>query len=71
MIKAKIPQAEVTGYTGRARSFEVTVNDTLIFSKVERGAFPNFDEVVEVVISADGGGSLKRVEKVEKSCTIM
>lgn len=48
-------------------SFEVTVNDTLIFSKLERKAFPDFDKVVEAVIAAEGGGSPKTVEDVQKS----
>ncbi|KAG0723023.1 hypothetical protein GWK47_043412 [Chionoecetes opilio] len=56
----------------RAGSFEVTVNDTLIFSKHERKAFPDFDEVVEAVIAADGGASPKSVENVQKSsCSIV
>lgn len=52
-------------------SFEVTVNETVIHSKLERGAFPEFTEVVEIVAAADGGGSIKQVEKVQKSCTIL
>lgn len=52
-------------------SFEVTVNSSLIFSKLERGGFPDFDEVVEAVASAANGGSIKEIKNVQKSCTIM
>lgn len=55
VIKTKVPQAEVTGIVGRSSSFEVTVNDTLIFSKLERNSFPDFDEIVDAVIAVEGG----------------
>ncbi|KAK8406244.1 hypothetical protein O3P69_007155 [Scylla paramamosain] len=48
----------------RAGSFEVTVNDTLIFSKLERKAFPDFDEIVDAVIAVEGGGSPKTIKRI-------
>ncbi|XP_063849271.1 uncharacterized protein LOC135093689 [Scylla paramamosain] len=57
VIKAQVPQAEVTGFVGRSSSFEVTVNDSLIFSKLERKGFPDFDEIVDAVIAVEDGGN--------------
>ncbi|XP_045129615.1 migration and invasion enhancer 1-like isoform X3 [Portunus trituberculatus] len=55
----------------RAGSFEVTVNDTLVFSKLERKGFPDFNEIVDAVIAIEGGGSPKTIQKVQKSnCSI-
>ncbi|KAK4314020.1 hypothetical protein Pmani_014683 [Petrolisthes manimaculis] len=71
LIKAKVPQAEVTGFVGRRSSFEVTVNETVIHSKLERGGFPEFTEVVEIVAAAEAGGSIKKVDKVQSSCTVL
>lgn len=70
MIKQKVPQAEVSGFVGRRSSFEVTVNDMVTFSKLERGGFPNFEEVVEIVVAAENGGSVGTVKKTSSTCTI-
>ena len=45
VIHFVVPDAVVDGKPGRKTSFEVTVNDKLIYSKLEKGGFPNFDKV--------------------------
>ena len=45
MILRKVPGASVKGAMGRTRSFEVKLNDKLIYSKLEKSFFPDFDEV--------------------------
>jgi hypothetical protein len=41
-----IPEASVEGEEGRMRSFEITINDKLLFSKLKTKIFPNIDEVI-------------------------
>ena len=50
MILKEVPEAEVTGAVGRGTSFEVTLNGTLIFSKLAKGMFPDFDKVNPCVL---------------------
>ncbi|KAK9542494.1 hypothetical protein VZT92_000352 [Zoarces viviparus] len=45
----RIPGVKVTGQVGRSGSFEVTVNGQLIFSKLQKGKFPDPKEVAEEV----------------------
>ncbi|MCB9883266.1 MAG: SelT/SelW/SelH family protein [Planctomycetes bacterium] len=40
---------EIRLFPGRKSSFEVTCDDTLIFSKLNEGRFPNADEVLAAV----------------------
>uniref|UniRef100_A0A673JJY9 Uncharacterized protein n=1 Tax=Sinocyclocheilus rhinocerous TaxID=307959 RepID=A0A673JJY9_9TELE len=41
-INAKCPDAEVSGFVG---SFEVQINEHLVFSKLETGGFPYEEDV--------------------------
>lgn len=45
----QVPGVKVTGVTGEADSFEVSVNGELIYSKLKTGQFPNNEEVTEKV----------------------
>ena len=49
MILAEVPGAEVTGKKGRRSSFEVTVNEKLIFSKLKSSGFPVFQKVNKTI----------------------
>jgi len=42
-----LPDAQVDGANGRKSSFEITVNGKVIFSKLESGNFPDYDEIKE------------------------
>jgi len=48
-ILAVVPDAQISGVVGRKTSFEVTVNGTVVFSKLKAGKFPNNEEIVEMV----------------------
>ncbi|XP_047022573.1 migration and invasion enhancer 1 [Helicoverpa zea] len=48
-INKMTPNAIVNCLRGRQGSFEVQVNDKLIYSKLQTMALPDFDEVAEVV----------------------
>jgi len=62
----------VTGFVGRSSSFEITINDQLVFSKLKSGGFPIPDEVIGAVKHAASGGDPGLLQNVEKqSCTIL
>ncbi|KAJ8727668.1 hypothetical protein PYW07_001787 [Mythimna separata] len=48
-IRKITPNATVNCARGRQGSFEVEVNDKLVYSKLKTMALPDFDEVAEVV----------------------
>ncbi|GFR03464.1 mien1 [Trichonephila clavata] len=58
------------GAVGRKSSFEVTVNDVEIFSKLTVGKFPSIPEVVEAVKAANNNEEVKPVTGTE-SCIIL
>ncbi|KAG5839439.1 hypothetical protein ANANG_G00204970 [Anguilla anguilla] len=70
LIKTHVPDAIVSGKVGRSSSFEVTVNDMLVYSKLESHAFPDNSEVVEMVKKASAGGEVQKVKKKKDSCLI-
>nr|XP_027211612.1 migration and invasion enhancer 1-like [Penaeus vannamei] len=72
VIRSKVPQAEVVGAVGRRSAFEVAIDGKLIFSKLSRGKFPDFEEVAEAVKNVESGGEIQTVEKCQASlCTII
>uniref|UniRef100_A0A023FMU1 Putative rdx family n=1 Tax=Amblyomma cajennense TaxID=34607 RepID=A0A023FMU1_AMBCJ len=62
-ILAKLPNATVTGNVGRTSSFEVEINGVKVYSKLEKGAFPDFAEVVHLAIDASNGMEVKPCTK--------
>jgi len=48
-ILSRIGSAIVEGDEGRSRSFEVKLNNVLVFSKLKTRVFPDIDEVRKVV----------------------
>ncbi|KAI1904157.1 hypothetical protein AGOR_G00002790 [Albula goreensis] len=70
-IRRQVPEANVSGNVGRRTSFEVTVNDKLIFSKLKAGAFPDNKEVVEMVKRASKGETVEKVKKKKETCVAM
>jgi DNA polymerase III sliding clamp (beta) subunit (PCNA family) len=60
-----------SGFTGRRTSFEVKLNDKLIFSKLGNGSFPKFDKIVEECVKAFKGVEPSEVTEVQKSSCII
>ena len=53
-------------------SFEVTVNDELIFSKLKTNSFPDYQEVVDIVEATENGSKPVQVTKMESAgCNIL
>lgn len=66
-ILAHVPSANVTGNAGRTRSFEVKINDVLVYSKLDKGSFPDFGEVVTRVLEVSQGKPVQPVTGMQKS----
>merc|ERR1712126_72075 len=67
-----IPNAEVFGKVGRRTSFEVTVNDVLVHSKLATNKFPDFDETVSMVTAVAGGAEPEKITKMTSgTCNIL
>lgn len=53
-------------------SFEVTIDDTVIHSKLQTMAFPDFEEVADITSDVNAGGPVRQVSKTHSDgCTIM
>ncbi|OWR51339.1 migration and invasion enhancer 1 [Danaus plexippus] len=61
-IKTSIPNAAVSCKQGRRGSFEVIINDKLVYSKLQTMALPDYEEVVEVVGEASLGAEPRRIK---------
>ena len=72
-IMQKIPEAQVSGIVGRMTSFEIKVNDTVIHSKLNTMAFPDHEEVCNIVFeTATKGVEPTQVSKTESNwCAIL
>jgi len=46
-----LPSAKVTGFIGRSGSFEISVNDSLVYSKLMCGGYPKTKHVVSALQS--------------------
>lgn len=70
-ITAALPEAQCTGTVGRRSSFEVKVDGKLIYSKLESGGFPEFEDVVKAIEAVKSGQPLPEIGKQPGGCTIM
>jgi len=72
LIKAKVPEANITGDTGRRTSFEICVNKKEIYSKLKNMAFPDFEDVVSVVEEVHNGAQPREVTATQGgSCVLL
>ncbi|CAG4992621.1 unnamed protein product [Parnassius apollo] len=55
-IKKSTTNASVICKKGRKGSFEILLNDKLIYSKLQTMALPDYEEVVNVVLDVSNGG---------------
>uniref|UniRef100_A0A8W8NDA3 Uncharacterized protein n=1 Tax=Magallana gigas TaxID=29159 RepID=A0A8W8NDA3_MAGGI len=68
----RILGVEVTGAVGRRTSFEVTVGDTLVFSKLKLNAFPIAQDVIACIREAQKGQNPSIIETGESAgCSIL
>ncbi|XP_013165025.1 PREDICTED: migration and invasion enhancer 1 [Papilio xuthus] len=61
-IKKCTPNAVVLCKRGRQGSFEILINDKLIYSKLQTMALPDYEEVVNVVSNVSKGDEPKEIK---------
>jgi selT/selW/selH-like putative selenoprotein len=71
MILSAVPGAVVNGQAGRRTSFEVTVNEMLVFSKLKLGSFPEFEAIVKMVQGVAHGEKPHEVTECAKSSCVV
>ncbi|KAF4116299.1 hypothetical protein G5714_003788 [Onychostoma macrolepis] len=69
-ICAKFPDAEVSGFVGRRGSFEVQIDEHLVFSKLETGGFPYEEDIMEAIAKAKDGKP-EKITRNRKECIIL
>ncbi|KYN39634.1 Protein C17orf37 like protein, partial [Trachymyrmex septentrionalis] len=71
-IKKNVPNATVSGTAGRqGTSFEVQVNDELVYSKLETLAFPDFDAIADMIKDVSVGKPVKKIEHQTADCILL
>ncbi|KAK9977457.1 hypothetical protein ABG768_019270 [Culter alburnus] len=64
------PDAEVSGFVGRRGSFEIEINEHLVFSKLEMGGFPYDEDIMEAIGKAKDGKP-EKITRNRKECIIL
>ncbi|XP_015181775.1 PREDICTED: migration and invasion enhancer 1 [Polistes dominula] len=62
-IEKNVPTAKVSGTEGKEESFEIKINDQLVYSRLQTLAFPDYEAVCETIKDASNGGPVKKVTK--------
>uniref|UniRef100_A0A3B5KDT4 Migration and invasion enhancer 1 n=1 Tax=Takifugu rubripes TaxID=31033 RepID=A0A3B5KDT4_TAKRU len=71
VVRAEFPDADVSGFVGRMGSFEIQINEQLIFSKLETGGFPYEDDVMHAIQCVSDGKPVEKITKSRPPCVIM
>ncbi|XP_059046100.1 migration and invasion enhancer 1 [Achroia grisella] len=61
-IRESTPNAIVLCKRGRQGSFEITINDKLIYSKIQTMAIPDYEEVAQVVNDVSHGSEPREIK---------
>ena len=48
-VQESIPDASIVDTKGRTKSFEVTVNGNLVYSKLDTGEFPEAGDIIKLI----------------------
>ncbi|TGZ48875.1 migration and invasion enhancer 1-like [Temnothorax longispinosus] len=62
-IKRNVPNVHVAGTAGRQASFEVQVNDELVYSKLQTLAFPDFVAIADMIKDVSAGKPVRKVDQ--------
>ncbi|MEQ2313630.1 Transient receptor putative cation channel subfamily M member 7, partial [Ameca splendens] len=69
-VLRQIPGLKVKGVTGRPDSFEVSVEDELIYSKLETKEFPDAEQMAAKVREKVPGGDAKKKSTLGRRCSV-
>lgn len=70
-IRKNTPNATVAGTTGRQASFEVQVNDELVYSKLQTLAFPDFAAVADMIKDVSHGKPVKKIDQQQSADCVL
>ncbi|XP_011875727.1 PREDICTED: migration and invasion enhancer 1 [Vollenhovia emeryi] len=70
-IKRNVPSATVAGTAGRQASFEVQVNDELVYSKLQTLAFPDFVAIADMIRDVSVGKPVRRVDQQQAADCVL
>ncbi|XP_043529905.1 migration and invasion enhancer 1-like [Chiloscyllium plagiosum] len=68
-IREQVPGVHVTGFIGQTGSFEVSINNKLVFSKLESNGFPYHKDIIEAVKLAKQGATVEKITCEEQTRT--
>ncbi|KAK1141759.1 migration and invasion enhancer 1-like [Acipenser oxyrinchus oxyrinchus] len=63
-------KTNTVGNEGRSTSFEITMNDQLIFSKLETKGFPYAEDIIDAAQKASRGETVSKITK-KQNCVVM
>ncbi|KAI4491622.1 PREDICTED: migration and invasion enhancer 1 [Polistes canadensis] len=63
VIEKNVPMAKVSGTKGKEESFEIKINDQLVYSRLQTLAFPDYEAVCETIKDVFNGEPVKKVTK--------
>lgn len=70
-IEIAAPGATVNCLKGPQGSFEIKINDLLIYSKIKNKTYPEFQDIADNVVNATEQRPFKPVRPTKDECTIM
>ncbi|XP_015608233.1 migration and invasion enhancer 1 [Cephus cinctus] len=62
LLRKAVPNVKISGTEGRQASFEVKINDQLVYSKLQTMAFPDFEAVSDLAKAVSHGMPIKKIE---------
>ncbi|XP_045472786.1 migration and invasion enhancer 1 isoform X2 [Harmonia axyridis] len=70
-LKKGCPNVEVRGHEGRRGSFEVKMNDTLIHSRLDSLATPDYEDLCKICTNLSLGRPIPPSCKTKNDCQIL
>ncbi|XP_005139838.1 migration and invasion enhancer 1 [Melopsittacus undulatus] len=70
-VREEYPDIEIESRLGGTGAFEIEINGTLVFSKLENGGFPYEKDLIEAIRRARNGEPLEKITNSRPPCCIL
>jgi len=70
-IESNASNVDVTGFEGRQGSFEVSINNKVVFSKLATYGFPYPNDIIQAVNSSEKGEDVDNITNSQSPCIIL
>lgn len=71
-IQRDVPEASVTNsISDRTAAFEITINDKLVFSRLQSFSFPSSEQIVNLLHDVQAGKTIPVIEESSSGCIIL